>query len=75
VREWFSANNLALNLDITNIIKFIANNSTQYPLIIGYYDKYIEESVNTKFLGLIIHNHLKWKNHIDQLVPKISEAC
>jgi hypothetical protein len=36
---------------------------------------YVEESVNTKFLGLRIDNNLNWKNHIDQLVPKLSGAC
>jgi hypothetical protein len=46
-----------------------------YPLSIRYNDKYVEESVHTKFLGLQIDNHLNWKNHIDQLVPKLSGAC
>jgi hypothetical protein len=32
------------------------------------------QSVNTKFLGLQIDNHLNWKNHIDQMVPKLSGA-
>jgi hypothetical protein len=30
---------------------------------------------HTKFLGLQIDNHLNWKNHIDQIVPKLSGAC
>jgi hypothetical protein len=42
---------------------------------IGYNEKYIKESENTKFLGLQIDNHLNWKNHIDQIVPKLSGAC
>jgi hypothetical protein len=37
----------------------------------GYNDKYIEEVVTTKFLGLQINNHLNWKNHIDQFFSKI----
>jgi hypothetical protein len=44
-------------------------------LSIGYSDKYMEESVHTKFLGLHIDNHLNWKNHIDQLILKLSGAC
>jgi hypothetical protein len=47
------------------VIKFITKNSPQYPLNIGY-DKYIEEGINTKFLGLQIDNHLNWK---------LSRAC
>jgi hypothetical protein len=30
--KWFAANRLVLNLDTTNILKFITNNSQQYPL-------------------------------------------
>jgi hypothetical protein len=44
-------------------------------LSIGFYGKYIEESANTKFLGLQIDNHLNWKNHIDQMIPKLSRTC
>jgi hypothetical protein len=54
-----------LNLDKTTNNK----NSPQYPLNTGYNDKYREDAVNTKFLGLQIDNHLNWKNPIDQLVP------
>jgi hypothetical protein len=35
---------------------------------------YIEESVNMKFLGLQIDNHLNWTNHIDKLIPKLHGA-
>jgi hypothetical protein len=73
--EWFDANKLALNLDKTNIIKFTTINVPQCPLSIGYNDKYIEESAQTKFLGLQIDNHLNCKNNIDQLIPKLSGAC
>jgi hypothetical protein len=58
--KWFSANKLSLNLYKTNLIKFITESSPQYPLKIGYNDKYIDEAVNSKLLGLQIDNHLKW---------------
>jgi hypothetical protein len=44
-------------------------------LSIGYNGKHIEESANTKSLGLQNDNHLNWKNHIDHIVPKLSGAC
>jgi hypothetical protein len=69
--KWFAGNKLALNLDKTNIIKFITNNSPQYALSIGYNGKYIQESVSTKFLGLQIDNHLNWTNHIDKIITKL----
>jgi hypothetical protein len=73
--QWFSANKLSLYLDKTNVTKFVAKISPQYPLNIGCNDNYIYEAVNTKFLGLQIDDHLNLKYHIDQLVPKLSGAC
>jgi hypothetical protein len=73
--KWFTANKLALNLDETNIIQFITNNSPQYALSIGYNGKYMQESVNMEFLGLQIDNHLNWTYHIDKLIPNLSGAC
>jgi hypothetical protein len=55
--------------------KIYKKNSPQYPLNTVYNNKYIEERVITKFLGLQIDNHLNWKNHIDQPIPKLSRAC
>jgi hypothetical protein len=43
-------------IDKINIMKFTTNSSPQYVLNIEYSGKYIEESVNTKFLGLQIAN-------------------
>ena len=57
-----------------NIIKFITINSSHSTLHIGYKEKYIEETNNTKFLGSEIDNHIKWKNHIKQGISKLSGA-
>jgi hypothetical protein len=66
---------LVLNLDKTNEIKFVTNKSPQYDLKTSYEEKYIEKSINTKFLGLQIDNHLNWKNHTALMIPKLSRAC
>jgi hypothetical protein len=66
---------LTLNLDKTYTIKSIKKNSPKYALSIGYVEKCIEESVNTKFLGLQIDNQLNWKNHIVQMIPKLTLNC
>jgi hypothetical protein len=50
-------------------------NAPQYVLNIGYNEKCIKELVNTKSLGLQIHNHLNWKNRTDHLILKLSETC
>jgi len=48
------------------------SNSPHCAISIGYKEKYTDDTVNTKFLGLQIHNHLKWKNHTDQVNPTLS---
>jgi hypothetical protein len=58
VIKLFAANNLVLNLDKTNIMKFITKNSSYTTLHIGYKEKYMEDTVNTKFLGSQIENHI-----------------
>jgi len=73
--KWFGANKLVLNLDKTNIMKFITRNSAYSTLNIGYKQKNIEGTVNIKFIGLKIDNHINWKNHIEEMIPKLSAAC
>jgi hypothetical protein len=72
--KWFAANKLVLNLEKTNIMKFVTKNFLLCALTIGYKDKYIEV-VNTKFLGIHLDNHQNWKDHIDQIIPKLSASC
>lgn len=65
--KWFAANNLVLNLDETDVIKLVINNSLQCLLSIGYKGKNVEETINAKFHGLQIDCHLHWKNRVDQI--------
>jgi hypothetical protein len=73
--KWFTSNKLVLNLYKNNIIELLTNKLPQYDLIIGYDEKYIEDSINTKFLGLQIDNHLNCENHIDLMISMLSRAC
>jgi hypothetical protein len=72
--EWLAANKLVLNLEKINIMKFATSNSPHCELTIVYKDKYIQEIVNSKFLGIHLDNHLNWKDHTDQMIPKLSAA-
>lgn len=74
LNEWFNVNLLTLNykkkciqLKIKNIF---VNNVT-----IGFNNKCISNTTNTKFHGIIIENSLPWKAHIDLLLPKMCAAC
>jgi Na+/glutamate symporter len=55
--------------------EYLTHNSPKFLISIGYEDKYTEESLHPKFLGLQNDSHLNWKIHIDQLVKKLSRAC
>jgi hypothetical protein len=44
----FTADRLFLNVDETNVIKFIANTSPHFTLIIGYKEEYVGETVTYK---------------------------
>jgi len=56
-------------------MKFITKNSSHSTLRIGYKEIYIEKTMNKKFFAIQIDNHKNWKNHIDQMIPKLSGAC
>jgi len=72
--EWFSANKLVLNLEKTNIMKFVSINQPYCALTVSYKDMCVEEAVNLKFLGIQIDSHFNWRNHINQIIHKLSIA-
>jgi len=55
-------------------MKFITKNSSHSALHIDYKEKCIEKAENTTFLDLQIDNHINWKNHIEEMIPKLSRA-
>ena len=73
--KWFAANNKFLHLDKTNIMKFKTENSSHSTFHIGYKEKCVEDRVNTKFLGSHIDNYINWRNHFEEMIPKLSAAC
>jgi len=64
-----------LNITKTNVIKFTPKTTAHVPLDI--YCKYnvIDDVKSTKFLGMHIQNLINWKNHVEQILPKLSVAC
>jgi hypothetical protein len=75
ITAWFHANQLILNLDKTNIVKFTPTNIIRNSLTIEYVGKVLTKVTNFKFLGLHIDNHLNWRRHIEWILPKLSAAC
>jgi hypothetical protein len=72
---WFQNNQLALNLDKTEIIKFTTTASECYPLNLMIHNKALKEAETMKFPGLLLDDHLTCKGHIDFLLHKLSTLC
>jgi sarcosine oxidase/L-pipecolate oxidase len=71
ISEQFEANQVALHI----IIKFTPIDPVYEHLKIEYKNITTEEVAGPEFLGMYIDNHMNWKCHIDQILPKLSAAC
>lgn len=68
---WLTANNLKLNVSKTKLMDFYNNDITNLNInILGHT---INETDETKFLGLIIDKKLTWKSHVDTVCKKLSQ--
>jgi hypothetical protein len=75
MNEWFSVDGLYLNIDKTNAVKFSSNHLQNDLFQITHQNKTRMEATNIKFLGLELGKHMNWKNHIVNIVQKISTRC
>ena len=75
INDWFRSNSSSLNFDKMYSLQFRPKNSYEINIKISCDNKLIKETENTKFLGLDIDSSLSWKNHIDQMMFKLSRAC
>lgn len=56
-------------------MQFMTKNTSVDEMSIGYNNMFISNTLNTKFLGLLITNSLSWKDNITQLTHKLCKAC
>lgn len=72
---WFLANKLSLNVIKTNFIIFRPwqkrINLDKFDIVLN--GQKINRVTNSKFLGVIIDEHLSWDKHIEQIGSKISK--
>jgi hypothetical protein len=54
-------------------MKFIRINSSHSTLYVGYKEKSIDRQC-VQDICLKIDNHINWKKHSDELIPKLSGA-
>jgi hypothetical protein len=75
VSLWLKANRLSLNISKSNFMIFSPNKNTpldDFTLVID--NQPINRISNTKFLGVIIDDNLKWDAHILHIKNKISKV-
>ena len=70
---WLSVNKLSLNVDKTNFILF-GNRKNIDNVCISLNNSIITRVRATKFLGVIIHEKLTWKDHISLVRSKLSKT-
>lgn len=69
LQRWFNTNNLTLNVNKTQILKFSYHQSKEM-LAIPYNDTFITSSERIDFLGIGLDSRLDWSYHIDSLLSK-----
>jgi hypothetical protein len=72
ITEWFKANLLSLNISKTSYIIFGYKKCSD--LIINMHGTNITRQYETKFLGVILTDKLKFDKHIDFLLNKITKC-
>jgi hypothetical protein len=74
INNWFQANLLSLNFDKTKFLQFLTKNSRKIDIQVGYENRQIASTYNIEFLRLSMDGSLSWKNHIVQLISKLSKS-
>lgn len=73
--EWTIANKLSLNVDKTNYMIFKTKGKrVQSRLSVNINNKPLKQVKSSKFLGVIIDEHLSWNEHTKYLKSKLSKA-
>ena len=79
VHNWLITNRLTLNVKKTEYMLIgsrqkLSNRSNLSEIKVSIASNEVERIPNTKTLGIIIDENLKWKKHIDSASKKISKA-
>ena len=69
--DWFKANSLTLNLQKTNLMLFSPRNRKYHKFEIKIDNIVVKPVHDTKFLGVIIDNELKWTANVQSILMKM----
>lgn len=73
VQSYYDQNYLKLNVEKTKMIKF--STTSEETIDIHLNNGEITSSFYTKFLGIVIDCKINFREHINQLAPKVSSFC
>jgi hypothetical protein len=74
ISNWFTVNGLLLNMEKMSIVKFSTNYLQEDAMQIIHQNTLMDSQEIIKSLGLKIHKYINWKNHIEEILPKLSCA-
>jgi hypothetical protein len=76
ISNWFAANRLSINTTKTKYILFHSPNRQHLacPSAIKIGGQALERVHTIKFLGVLIHENLSWKSHIDDRANKLAKS-
>ena len=70
--KWVTSNGLVLNLKKTKYMIFTQTRYTELPRPLIISDTFIEQKHESRFLGVIMDDKLKWSQHITSVQSKMS---
>jgi hypothetical protein len=73
--SWFNSNLPVLNFNKTHYVEFRTKNYYEVKTKVTYDHINISNSIETKFLGLIIEKTLLSNQHVGQIATKLCSAC
>ena len=76
ISQWFISNKLLLNVTKTNLMVFTTKNKAYDVdnVKVTMNGIIIKQTRHTKFLGVILDEHLTWNNHIEHVQSKLNKT-
>ena len=75
ISEWMKVNKLSLNISKTNCMSFTLDHSKRNDTLhIAIDGQTIDTVKETKFLGVVVQNDLRWTAHINHIRTKLAKA-
>ena len=75
VAECFDSNKLTLNVNKTQMLMMSRKKNLNPQGDVILHNEAVQRVTEAKFLGIIVDQHLNWKDHISMVSHKISKSC